>query len=114
MEVYTTEEQQVEAIKNWWKENGKAVILGAVVGLGGLYGWRYYQGHLDTSAENASDAYNVVATALASDGAEAAGKAEAFIKDNADTSYAAMASCNLLKFRRKPVNWQPLPDSFAG
>ncbi|MGU3844696.1 YfgM family protein, partial [Vibrio diabolicus] len=43
MELYDTEEQQVEAIKDWWKENGKAVIIGAVVGLGGLFGWRYYQ-----------------------------------------------------------------------
>ncbi|PAR85254.1 YfgM family protein, partial [Vibrio cholerae] len=43
MELYDTEEQQVEAIKDWWKENGKAVIFGAVIGLGGLFGWRYYQ-----------------------------------------------------------------------
>ena len=37
MELYDTEEQQVEAIKDWWKENGKAVIFGAVIGLGGLF-----------------------------------------------------------------------------
>ena len=43
MELYDSEEQQVEAIKDWWKENGKAVVLGVVVGLGGLFGWRYYQ-----------------------------------------------------------------------
>ncbi len=43
MNFYDSEEQQVEAIKDWWKENGKAVIFGAVIGLGGLFGWRYYQ-----------------------------------------------------------------------
>ncbi len=35
MELYDTEEEQVQAIKEWWKENGKAVIIGAVLGLGG-------------------------------------------------------------------------------
>ena len=36
MEVYTTEEQQVEVIKEWWKENGTSVIAGTVIGLVGL------------------------------------------------------------------------------
>ena len=26
MSTYQTEEEQVEAIKKWWKENGKSVI----------------------------------------------------------------------------------------
>ncbi len=43
MEIYNSEEQQVEAIKRFWKENGTAIIAGVVLGLGGLYGWRYFQ-----------------------------------------------------------------------
>jgi predicted negative regulator of RcsB-dependent stress response len=42
VEVYTTEEQQVEVIKSWWKENGTSVLAGTVIGLVGLFGWRYY------------------------------------------------------------------------
>ena len=42
MEQFATEEQQVEAIKRFWKDNGTAIIIGAVLGLGGLWGWRYY------------------------------------------------------------------------
>ena len=56
MELYDTEEQQVEAIKDWWKENGKSVILGAVIGLG-LFGWRYYQDSVTTAQETASESY---------------------------------------------------------
>ena len=37
MEIYNSEEQQVEAIKRFWKENGTAIIAGVVLGLGGLY-----------------------------------------------------------------------------
>ena len=38
MEIYSTEEQQVEAIKSFWKENGSQIIVGAVLGLGGFSG----------------------------------------------------------------------------
>jgi len=43
MEVYETEEQQVEAVKKWWKENGTSLIIGAVIGLSAIGGWKYYQ-----------------------------------------------------------------------
>jgi len=42
MEIYNNDEQQAEAIKNWIKENGRAVLLGAAIGLVGMFGWRYY------------------------------------------------------------------------
>lgn len=77
MDVYTTEEQQVEAIKKWWRDNGKAVVLGAVIGLGGLYGWRYYQAELETSREQASAQYTQVVNALAAGDAQAEAQAEA-------------------------------------
>ena len=42
VEQFATEEQQVEAIKRFWKENGVAIIIGAALGLSALWGWRYY------------------------------------------------------------------------
>lgn len=42
MEVYSTEEQQVEAIKNFWKENGTQIVVGVVLGLGGFGAWNWY------------------------------------------------------------------------
>jgi predicted negative regulator of RcsB-dependent stress response len=45
MNTYLSEEEQVEALKKWWKENGKSVIGGVVLGLlivGGWRGWQYY------------------------------------------------------------------------
>lgn len=64
MELYDSEEQQVEAIKDWWKENGKAVIFGAVIGLGGLFGWRYYQDSVVEAREAASESYTSVISTL--------------------------------------------------
>ncbi|MGL5653635.1 MAG: YfgM family protein, partial [Vibrio sp.] len=71
MELYDTEEQQVEAIKDWWKENGKAVMFGAVIGLGGLFGWRYYQDTVVAAQEAASHSYSQAVDALLAGGVAA-------------------------------------------
>ncbi|OOE44053.1 hypothetical protein BZG06_08270 [Salinivibrio kushneri] len=66
MDVYTTEEQQVEAIKKWWRDNGKAVVIGAVVGLGALYGWRYFQSQQLANQAQASQQYEQVLSGIES------------------------------------------------
>ena len=52
-----TEEQQVEAIKNWWKENGISVVLGLLIGFGALFGWNYWKDLRDDNAAQASVVY---------------------------------------------------------
>ncbi|MEZ8989369.1 YfgM family protein [Vibrio breoganii] len=95
MELYDSEEQQVEAIKDWWKENGKAVILGAVIGLGGLFGWRYYQDSVVEGQEAASDAYGKSIQALQAQGLDVTEQVQTFINDNADREYAVLAALQL-------------------
>ncbi|MCG7498608.1 tetratricopeptide repeat protein [Vibrio sp. Of7-15] len=97
MEVYETEEQQVDAIKRWWKENGKAVVLGAVLGLGGLWGWRYYQAELVASKEAASDAYGKVLSVLEAGGDDAIAQTQTFIDAHKDNQYAVLAALQLAK-----------------
>ena len=45
MDINQTEEQQVEAIKKFWHDNGNAVIAGLVIGLGGFIGFNLYKDH---------------------------------------------------------------------
>ena len=97
MELYDTEEQQVEAIKEWWKENGKAVILGGVIGLGALFGWRYYQDSVIAAKDAASQSYSVAIEALTEKGTEASATVQSFIDGNKDTEYAALAALQLAK-----------------
>ncbi|AXY01796.1 MULTISPECIES: YfgM family protein [Vibrio] len=97
MELYDTEEQQVEAIKDWWKENGKAVIIGAVVGLGGLFGWRYYQDSVVQASEAASQSYTTVMNALQVKGADAQADIQAFIDSNEVKEYSVLAALQLAK-----------------
>ncbi len=97
MELYDTEEQQVEAIKEWWKENGKAVIVGAVVGLGGIFGWRFYQDSQAEAQSKASQAYDKVLTQIQSSGVESSSDTMVFIEANKDSQYSILAALQLAK-----------------
>lgn len=95
MEVYTTEEQQVEVIKSWWKENGTSVLAGTVIGLVGLFGWRYYNEHQLAGQEAASQAYNEMTTQLAKGDDAALAQAQTFISAHKGDAYAELAALQL-------------------
>lgn len=69
MEVYSTEEQQVEAIKKFWQENGTNIIVGAVLGFGGFGGWNWYKDKQIEEKEAASAQYEAFVTAAVEQGA---------------------------------------------
>lgn len=54
MELYNSEEEQVEALKAWWDKNGKSVIIAIVVMLLGVFGWQTWQKNQRSQAESAS------------------------------------------------------------
>ena len=61
---YETEEQQVEALKEWWSENGRAVIAGVVLGVGVIGGWSLWQKRAESQAIAASDGYSLAMEAV--------------------------------------------------
>ena len=62
MEGNRTDEEQVEHLKKWWKENGISIIGGIALGLIAIFGWRGWQDQLVVQGENASDLYEQMAT----------------------------------------------------
>ena len=62
---YETEEQQVEALKDWWKENGKAVIAGIVLGAVAIAGWGAWKSYQAKQAVAASDIFSQAIDATA-------------------------------------------------
>ncbi|ATF10311.1 YfgM family protein [Candidatus Enterovibrio altilux] len=99
MDVYTTEEQQVVAIKQWWRNNGKVVCLSVVTCLGSLYGWRYFQTEQETNREQTSEIYNLVVSSLVAGDANAEKKVATFIDERKkEEAYVSLASLQLAKF----------------
>ena len=70
MDVYKTEEEQVEAIKKWWSENGKSIIAGIIIGIAAIFGWRGYENHAAMQAKSASTLYEQLLVASRKNDAE--------------------------------------------
>lgn len=62
-----TEEEQIEAIKNWWKENGMQTIAAVVIVAGGWFGYQGWQGQKQEAGEAASAVYQQVLQLSASE-----------------------------------------------
>lgn len=93
MDAYDSEKEQIEKIKKWWDANGTAIIVGLVIGLGGIFGFRYWESSKMLAGEAASANYEhllVMSQTGASDEATAA--ADAIINNQPDTPYAKMAA----------------------
>lgn len=98
IEGYETEEQQVDAIKSWWKENGNTLVIAAVIGFAGLWGWRYYNASLITAQEDASQAYSDLIIKFEAQGVDAVrDDMQQFVKDNESNNYGVLASLLLAK-----------------
>lgn len=99
MNEYETEEQQVAALKKWWKENGTSLIVGLFVGISGLFGWRYYSEQANVHALQASDLYMQVmqSAALQTIDDKTIDINNQLINEYADTPYAALSSLALAK-----------------
>ncbi|MDD2865285.1 MAG: tetratricopeptide repeat protein [Methylococcales bacterium] len=58
MELYETEEQQVEALQKWWKENGTASLVGLGIAIIGILGWNYWLDYKKDQNGKASAVYD--------------------------------------------------------
>jgi len=98
MATYETEEEQVEAIKKWWKENGISVFTGILLGVALLGGWRWWQTHTDQQAQLASGIYEQVLFSLENKQAkQARDLAGQLLSDYSGSPYAVLAVLNLAR-----------------
>lgn len=102
-----SDEEQLEAIKRWWDENGTSVIVTFVLAVGGVLGYQAWQNHVQTTGEAAAALYDDMVDAVAVQGpfqtlgeeAEQTGKflANQLKDEHASSSYATLASMFLAK-----------------
>ncbi|OKB65978.1 hypothetical protein BHU62_15105 [Serratia marcescens] len=96
MEVYTTENEQVDALRRFFAENGKALAVGVVLGIGALFGWRYWQSHENANMMAASQSYQEASDRLAAGKPDDVAAAEKFVQANGN-SYGVLAALQLAK-----------------
>ncbi|NNE38247.1 MAG: tetratricopeptide repeat protein [Gammaproteobacteria bacterium] len=92
MDVYKTEDEQLDSLRRWWDENGKSALFGVILGLGAIFGWRAWQSQQIETMEAASNIYQsaLVATGI-NDRSQAREKAMEVINNYSDTGYATYA-----------------------
>lgn len=98
MDVYQTEEEQVESIKKWWAENSRAIFFGIGLGLLGLFAWQNWKDEVHTQAVEASDRYMQLEKAVKESQFDEALLLAAELETSyADTPYAAIAGLQAAK-----------------
>jgi predicted negative regulator of RcsB-dependent stress response len=103
VEEYRTEEEQVEALKRWWDENGRSTIAAVIIALSAGFGWQTWKGYDQGQRENASDAYQAMLQAVSVDQSTAQQEQEIIalagaIKENHESSaYAQFAALHLAR-----------------
>jgi predicted negative regulator of RcsB-dependent stress response len=87
-----SEGEQWEAVKAWLRQNGLAIIAGALIGVIALLGWRWWQNRQDTQGLAANAAYQrLLGTFDSGDVDGALKQLDALRKDYGDSAYAAPA-----------------------
>lgn len=98
MDELLSEKEQIEQIRQWWKENGAWVVGGLVLGLSMLVGWNSWQSYVTSRAEEASSLYEQVRAEAAAGKVDLASELTATLRtDYAATPYADQASLELAR-----------------
>ncbi len=98
MDIYQTEDEQVEALKKWWQENGKSAIFGVLLGLSAIFGWREWQDYETEMAASASNLYQQMVAAAREQKAEELIKVANEISANYEsTAYSVFARLALAR-----------------
>lgn len=113
MDDYLSEKEQIQAIRNWWKENGAFVIAGLVLGISGLTGWNFWQNYKLERAEAAGAVYSeLVAAADRLDLDLASTSLEALQSDYSSTPYLAQGRLMLAKLHVTRGEFAAAADQF--
>jgi predicted negative regulator of RcsB-dependent stress response len=98
VDEFSSEKEQIEALRNWWRENGRFIISGVALGIALLLGFNYWNKEKVEDALEASAAYEALLNEVAKGDAEAAREKAAALEQNyGSTVYAVQARLAMAK-----------------
>ncbi len=102
MDIYTTEEQQVAAIRKWWDENKWSLIGGVVIGVGALWGGRAWLDNQQHYSEAASAVYQMMLENVSQGkNDDAAVQGAQLLGQFSDTAYASLAAVAMARVKQE-------------
>ena len=109
MDEYLSDDERLEMAKKWWQENYRSILLGALIAVVVVGGWRYWQYRTQSRNEAASALFTDLETAMQKHDQAGALKLGSQIMDQYDdTAYAAQAALNLAQLQ---VSAGKLPEA---
>lgn len=96
MEVYTTENEQIDVIKRFFVNNGKALVIGLAVGVGAIIGWNYWQSHQTDRLQESAQMFEQISSQLQTDSKQALVAGERFA-DETNNIYGVLTHIELAK-----------------
>ena len=57
MSDYRSDDEQIEALKNWWKDNGTSILTTLAIAMALMFGWRTWQDSQQAQMDSGSLAY---------------------------------------------------------
>eukprot|EP00747_Dinoflagellata_sp_TGD_P010294 gnl/TRDRNA2_/TRDRNA2_119732_c1_seq1.p1 gnl/TRDRNA2_/TRDRNA2_119732_c1~~gnl/TRDRNA2_/TRDRNA2_119732_c1_seq1.p1 ORF type:complete len:219 (-),score=53.68 gnl/TRDRNA2_/TRDRNA2_119732_c1_seq1:271-927(-) len=101
-----TEEEQVQAIKDWWKKNGSSLLISIGAALAIVFGWQAWQNHQAQQRTEAANQFANLLNAFSDQADETSGETVAFVaqtlrEDYTDSAYAVYG--NLILARQQLI-----------
>lgn len=98
MDNLDSEKDELEKVKSWLRENGMSIVLGIVLGLGGVYGWRGWQSYqVDVAANTSATLTEVQQQLTEGQYSEAARRVEQVLDDGPSSMYTDMSQLLLAR-----------------
>ncbi|WP_417567737.1 YfgM family protein [Marinobacter sp.] len=97
-----TEEEQIQAIKDWWKRNGSSLLIGIAAALAIVFGWQAWQNHQAQQRTEAANQFANLLNAFSNQADETRGETVAFVaktlrEDHTDSAYAVYGNLILAR-----------------
>ncbi|MCD1630389.1 MULTISPECIES: YfgM family protein [Marinobacter] len=86
-----TEEEQIQAIKDWWKKNGSSLLIGIGAALAIVFGWQAWQNHQAQQRAEAANQFATLLNAFADESDENASETVAFVAETLRNDYGKSA-----------------------
>ena len=96
------DDEQLEAIKSWWNENGTSLVVTLVVVVAGIFGYQAWENQQEASADQASVIYEDLVSAIVKESPLQALSEDTFLQVG-----SWLAGFRMSTVDPGMLNWQP-------